>query len=82
MSNAQPAKQYPLPLKHAKSQLVARPLSATRPTAGFAQPAGCGGATRASRIPASPLAGGYCLTRCARLSRGTTIHVFHAKRLL
>ncbi|MCK9989509.1 MAG: hypothetical protein RugAbin2_00523 [Rugosibacter sp.] len=24
------------------------------PTAGFAQPAGCGGATQASRIPASP----------------------------
>jgi hypothetical protein len=28
--------------------------SATRPTAGFAQPAGCGGATHASRNPASP----------------------------
>ena len=32
--------------------------------------------------PPSPLAGGYCLTRCARLSRGTPIHVFHAKCLL
>ncbi|MCK9989818.1 MAG: hypothetical protein RugAbin2_00832 [Rugosibacter sp.] len=28
--------------------------SALRPTAGFAQPAGCDGATQASRIPASP----------------------------
>jgi hypothetical protein len=28
--------------------------SSMRPTAGFAQPAGCGGATHASRIPASP----------------------------
>ncbi|MDP2825466.1 MAG: valine--tRNA ligase [Sulfuritalea sp.] len=29
-------------------------LTAARPTAGFAQPAGCGGATHASRIPTSP----------------------------
>ena len=28
--------------------------SATRPTAGFAQPAGCGGAPHAVRNPASP----------------------------
>ena len=31
--------------------------------------------------PPSPLAGGYCLTRCARLSRGTPIHVSYAKCL-
>jgi hypothetical protein len=31
--------------------------------------------------PPSPLAGGYCLARCVRLSQGTPIHVFHAKNL-
>jgi hypothetical protein len=81
MFNAQGAKREPLKFKRAKSQLFTRPPSAARPTVGFAQPAGSGGATHASRIPASPLAGGYCSARFARLSQGTPIHAFHAKNL-
>jgi hypothetical protein len=37
------------------------PLRAARPTDGFAQPAGYGGATHASRIPASPPRGGFLI---------------------
>ncbi|MCK9989692.1 MAG: hypothetical protein RugAbin2_00706 [Rugosibacter sp.] len=58
-------------MKNAKGSIKARPLlAALRPTAGFAQPAACGGATQAARLPAPLPAQGRWLSGSLRGSAG------------
>ena len=78
--SAHGTERHPQKMKHAKSRLVARPPSATRPTAGFAQPAGCGGATHTSRIPASPLAGGTSRRAARVCHRGFLTRCFTLRK--